>query len=415
MYVYHNTENDSILNIKHIYAREQLIQKLKHRFSTYGYREISTSVFEKYKLYATMNGTVNQQEMIKTIDNTGEVLVLRPDVTIPLTKQLAQKQPKLHKDLRYFYILDVYRQKNSTKDYEQFMQAGVEYFGNGSYEADGEIIALAAHVLKELNVGNFTIELGHAGFFKQLISEIRICKEDFAELRRFIQGKNIPELERLLERLALPEQTKKIINNLPLLYGKLDDVIAKTKELPLSEALHDKLDDISAIYDVLKSYDVAEHIVIDLSLINHMDYYSDIIFQGFIERIGKTVLMGGRYDTLSHHFGAEFPAIGFAFDMDLLLAGCSLQKDFVIPPIDIVIFYDKKEEKRAISLAQQLRERAYHVLTYVKTDETGHIPDATAVVTISDGSLSYRDSTREATVQTEDELIQRIENIWEEA
>lgn len=93
------------------------------------------------------------------------------------------------------------------------MQAGVEYFGNGSYEADGEIIALAAHVLKELNVGNFTIELGHAGFFKQLISEIRIRKEDFAELRRFIQGKNIPELERLLERLALPEQTEEVEAN----------------------------------------------------------------------------------------------------------------------------------------------------------------------------------------------------------
>src|SRR5699024_1564847 len=117
-----------------------LIKQLKSRFSTYGYREISTSVFEKYNLYATMNGTVNHREMIKTIDNTGQVLVLRPDITIPLTKELANNSTILQEDLRYFYVLDVYRQITDTHEYRQHTQAGVEYFGNPSAEADAEII-----------------------------------------------------------------------------------------------------------------------------------------------------------------------------------------------------------------------------------------------------------------------------------
>ena len=413
MYVYHNTENDSILNTNRIYAREQIIDKLKTRFSTYGYREISASVFEKYNLYATMNGTVNHREMIKTIDNTGQVLVLRPDVTIPLTKQIAAKHPTLQKDLRYFYVLDVYRQTNGTKEYEQFTQAGVEFFGNGSYEADGELIALAAHVLRDLQVGNFTIELGHAGFFKQIISEIDLRKEDFVELKRYIQGKNIPEMERLLERLTIREDMKQIIASLPLLYGKLTEVLETTKKLPLSKPLQQILDDIQAIYEVLEAYDVANHIVIDLSLINHMDYYSDIIFQGFIERIGKTVLMGGRYDTLAKHFDASFPAIGFAFDMELLLAGSTLVNKPVVPPIDFAILYEKKDEKRAIYLAQQLRNKNYHVVTYVSS-ESNHIPETKAAVTLTGETISLTTDQLKETVTTGEQLINLIEKIWEE-
>src|SRR5699024_7163987 len=109
MYVYHNIETDSVLNNNHIIARETLVKHLKSRLATHGYREISTSVFEKYNLYATMNGTVNHREMVKTIDNTGQVLVLRPDITIPLTKELASNRTTLDEDLRYFYVLDVYR------------------------------------------------------------------------------------------------------------------------------------------------------------------------------------------------------------------------------------------------------------------------------------------------------------------
>src|SRR5690625_2143504 len=89
MYLYHNIENDLVINVEKIHYREQIIHKLKQRFLTYGYNEIHTSTFENYDLYANMNGTVNHQEMIKTIDNTGKVLVLRPDITIPITQQIA--------------------------------------------------------------------------------------------------------------------------------------------------------------------------------------------------------------------------------------------------------------------------------------------------------------------------------------
>lgn len=414
MYVYHNIETDAVLNNNEIYARETLIEQLKSHFSTYGYREISTSVFEKYNLYATMNGTVNHREMVKTIDNTGQVLVLRPDITIPLTKELASNRTTLEEDLRYFYTLDVYRQITETHEYKQHTQAGVEYFGNPSVEADAEIIALAANILNDLQVGTFTIELGHAGFFKQIIDEIQLDEDDFRELKRLIQGKNVPEIEQFLQTLDLAEHITQIIGMLPFLYGKLADVLEKTAQLPLTEALKEKLATVEAIYKVLESYGVAEHIVIDLSLINHMDYYSDIIFQGFIERIGKPVLMGGRYDSLAKHFNANFPAIGFAYDIDLLLAGSSIRKRSTVPPIDIVIEYDKQVEKRAIQLAQNIRAQGFDVVTYVHHAERVNIPKATATITVDGPTLSCNKNGQTENFSTDKAVLQWIFDTWEE-
>lgn len=414
MYLYHNIETDTVLNNNEIYARETLIKQLKSRFSTYGYREISTSVFEKYNLYATMNGTVNHREMIKTIDNTGQVLVLRPDITIPLTKELANNSTILQEDLRYFYVLDVYRQITDTHEYRQHTQAGVEYFGNPSAEADAEIIALAAHILQDLKVGNFTIELGHAGFFKQIMENIELNDDDFRELKRIILGKNVPDMEGLLQRIDLSDDMQQIIRSLPLLYGKLPDVLAKTAKLPLTAALKEKLADIEGIYKVLEAYDVADHIVIDLSLINHMDYYSDIIFQGFIERIGKTVLMGGRYDTLSKHFKADFPAIGFAYDIDLLLAGSSLRETVSVPTVDFVIEYDKQLEKRAIQLAQSLRVNKLDVVTYASNTDGVNIPESSATIRLEADSIVYQEDEVTEKFASDEELLQAILQTREE-
>src|SRR5690625_2436780 len=284
MYLYHNIENDSLINVKQIYKRQQIISKIKQRFSTYGYQEITTSTFEHYDLYAKMNGTVNHHEMIKTIDNTGQVLVLRPDITIPITQQIAVNNKELQEDLRYFYVSDVFRQTPESKKYRESTQAGVEYFGNPQPEADAEIIALAIHLLKDIHVENFKIELGHAGFFKQLVNEMALKKQDLQELKNYIQAKNITEIEQILDDLEVDVTIKEIVSSLPFLYGNPNKVIDKAMKLPLGDTLKHTLQNINEIYHVLESYGVSENVVIDLSLINHMDYYSDMIFQGFIEK-----------------------------------------------------------------------------------------------------------------------------------
>src|SRR5690625_5255512 len=102
-YTFDNT-NDSDIYLYQM--QERLIATLKSRFTTYGYKQIQTPTFEPYDLYTTVNGTIRLDEMIKVIDHSGKVLVMRPDVTIPITQQIAAKYPKLTEEIRYFYVTD---------------------------------------------------------------------------------------------------------------------------------------------------------------------------------------------------------------------------------------------------------------------------------------------------------------------
>ena len=55
---------------------ERVIKTINKRFTTYGYKRIKTSAFEQYDLYSKVNSSINQNEMIKVIDRTGQVLVI---------------------------------------------------------------------------------------------------------------------------------------------------------------------------------------------------------------------------------------------------------------------------------------------------------------------------------------------------
>ncbi len=410
MYLHHNIDNDFVIPIDKIYERNQLVRLLKNRFYHYGYKEIDTPTLESYDMYSELNGTVNRQEMIKTIDNTGQVRVLRPDITIPITRKIAQQHKQLTKDLRYFYVHNVFRHALETKEQLENKQAGVEYFGNSSVEADAEIIALAYEVLDHLQVNHFKIEIGHAGFFKQLVKEMQLEKHDLNRLKNSIRAKNVGEIDEILSKLHIDDSLKSVVTTLPFLYGNYEDVIQKANGLPLSDTLKETLQNINTLFTILDDDSVIENIVIDLSLINHMDYYSAIIFQGFIEKIGKPVLMGGRYDQLANQFSANIPAIGFAFNVDLLMKGIPTSFFQQKPQIDVCIYYDEPMQKLSFLSAKKLRNSDFTVVTYPEKEQQRNRVDAMAMLHIKKGEFLLTIQGQKTNYPNLDDVISTLKN-----
>src|SRR5699024_11696665 len=126
--------------------------------------------------------TRSKRDWSSDVCSSDLVLVLRPDVTIPLTERLARRAKTIKSDLRYFYVHDVYRQSETDVRDRETLQAGVEYFGNVSLEADAEVIALAADIFKCNDINQFTIEIGHAGFFKQFVQQLSLSDDQLTEL-----------------------------------------------------------------------------------------------------------------------------------------------------------------------------------------------------------------------------------------
>lgn len=351
-------------NVKDYQKYERTIKTIQKRFKTYGYERIKTPTFEMYDLYSTVTSSINQKEMVKLVDRSGGVLVLRPDVTIPITKELADNFTKLPNELRYYYVQDVFRQSALKDEGIESTQAGVEYFCESSAEADAEVIALACHTLKDLGFNDIKIEVGHAGFFKELIKLINLKERDIEKLKNIIKAKNIVEIEQFLSGIGVEEEIRKAIAKTPFLYGAPIQVSTKAREIVQTKKMDETLDYLIEVYKILKLYGLEDNIVMDLGLINHMGYYSDIIFQGFVGKFGKPVLMGGRYNELGNKFGAELPAIGFACEVESLIKAGTGDVVSQRMPTDIKIEYDAGYLIEGISIANELRERNYTVLSY---------------------------------------------------
>ena len=127
------------------------------------------------------------------------------------------------------------------------------------------------------------------------------------------------EIGPFLAKFKCRQRGPRIIERIPFLYGNPADVSERTKGIVLSQKMQDTFDYLLDVYDILKMYGLEQYIVIDLGLINQMGYYSGVIFQGYVEKFGKPVLMGGRYDRLGDEFGAALPAIGFACEIESLV------------------------------------------------------------------------------------------------
>jgi ATP phosphoribosyltransferase regulatory subunit len=97
---------------------------------------------------------------------------------------------------------------------------------------------------------------------------------------------------------------------------------------------------------------------IDLGLVHRNNYYTGVVFRGFIEGSGLTVLSGGRYDMLIGEFGKQLPATGFGVEIDALANAMLSRGD--IPPskaVDVLVFGEDGYEMQALAHARGLNAK----------------------------------------------------------
>ena len=70
------------------------------------------------------------------------------------------------------------------------------------------------------------------------------------------------------------------------------------------------------LYQALDEAGYGDRIMIDLGLVHEMDYYTGIMFRGYIGGAGAAILAGGRYNALCAKFGRDLPAGGFGIDVE---------------------------------------------------------------------------------------------------
>jgi ATP phosphoribosyltransferase regulatory subunit len=84
------------------------------------------------------------------------------------------------------------------------------------------------------------------------------------------------------------------------------------------ESAAQALEQLRRLYEAIPNQSKADHLRLDLSMINDISYYNGVIFQGFVQGVPHCLLAGGQYDRLMERFGKQGGALGFALYLDEL-------------------------------------------------------------------------------------------------
>lgn len=359
--------------------KENIINKIKGIYKSFGYRQIATPTFEYYDLFSSLQGTISKDEMFKLIDSSGKILVLRPDATVPIARMAAESYKKYGGYMKFSYVTSVFRINNEQSGLKrEFTQAGIEYLGMDSKESDAEVIALGIEILIKCGITDFQIDLGQAAFFKGLVSSFGISEEDEELVRKLIEQKNFTELNSLLKNLNIPEKLKESILKIPYLYGAPERVIEEAKTIVCNEDMEASLNNLKEVYEILKDYGYGEYISVDLGLINHLHYYTGIVFKGYVSNYGREVLSGGRYDNLTQQYGYFMPATGFGLNVDELMEVMEMYRinDESLCYTDYLVLYNDDRRKDALDFASELRNMGFIVECDLAVDVARHIKNA---------------------------------------
>ena len=87
---------------------------------------------------------------------------------------------------------------------------------------------------------------------------------------------------------------------------------------------------------------------LDFSIVNDMNYYNGIVFNGFLNGIFECVLFGGRYDKLLKRMGRKSGAIGFALYLDLLEGLSSETREY---DVDMLLIYTSDTPSEQVNAA----------------------------------------------------------------
>lgn len=335
--------------------RKNIENKLRDSFEFRGYHEVITPALEFLDVVTISENGMPVERMYKLVDSKGRLMAMRPDSTMPIARLCATRLKNEKLPLRLYYNQPVYSVNPSLRGRsDEILQTGIELIGAKSKKSDIEVLVTAAMVLSNLRIDNFRMELGHIGIFNSLVKNLNVSNETSEIIRQLIENKNYPALNDLLDEMENRE-TAESIKLLPRLFGG-GEVFEKAGCQIKDEKVMEILDYLEQLYTSLSELGLSDKITVDLGIVNRADYYTGVVFKGYVEGFGEEVLSGGRYDELLSEFGEGAGAIGFAVNIDA--AANALMKTFKtkVPKAEVLVYSEWENEVKALEHVAKLAE-----------------------------------------------------------
>jgi ATP phosphoribosyltransferase regulatory subunit len=334
-----------------------------------GYARLDPPVLQPAEPFLDLSGEDIRRRMFLTTDPDGRELCLRPDLTIPVSRNYLQS-PAAGKPAGFCYLGAVFRHRECGTC--EFLQAGIESFGRADKAAaDAEMLALGLEATTQYGVGAPEIRIGDVGLFSAFVAALDLAtvwkrrlikdfnrksslKHDLEQMTltaangskeyqgvlaalagsdpkaahhlvtdllsiagiATVGGRSVAEIaDRFLEQSALnaptrlPRETRALIERFLSVAGDPDDAAGELRALAADAKL--SLGPVLDLFETRTGFLAARGV--DVRAIKFatdfgrgFDYYTGFVFELHDAAIGKNALVaGGRYDGLLTRLGAK--------------------------------------------------------------------------------------------------------------
>jgi ATP phosphoribosyltransferase regulatory subunit len=273
---------------------------LRGVFDDAGYGEVYTPALEHEATLRTGDAAA-AQPAYRLFDRTGEVLVLRSDMTIPIARVVATRYADVEPPLRLCYLQRAYRSVRAHRgEAREQLQAGVELIGapGGTDEA----LTVLCRALDATGLADYRIALGSAALYPALLDAAGIGGELREQMLKELATRDFAGLQREVRAAGGDEQ----LITVPQLRGGPE----------VLDAVGAPADGLRELYAALPA-DIQGRVIFDLGLVRReLGYYTGAIFEVLAPGQGVPLGGGGRYDDLLARFGRPLPAVGWSVEVE---------------------------------------------------------------------------------------------------
>ncbi len=305
--------------------REIVRQKILSCYQNNGYNLISTPILENLELLNMSDGGDNLKLMFKTVkrgdklnlnkENLTEADIteegLRYDLTVPLVRFYANNREKLPTPFKAIQMDYAFRAERPQRGrLRQFTQCDIDVFGDGTINAELELLKTSIDTYKSLGFDKLTLKINDRRILNQLVLFAGFKPEDVNTI-----CVTLDKLDKIAISGVVMELLDKGFNaeNINKLTESIDVVLEKGIDAVLNYGVEKQfVDDLKYLIETLNILtDNQFNICFDLTIVRGQGYYTGPVFEFYADGFNGAIGAGGRYDKMVEKMvGISVPAVG---------------------------------------------------------------------------------------------------------
>lgn len=317
-----------------VLVRDYLQNKIIEIYRNNGFERISTPIIEDIENLDKSEGGENLNLIFKILKRGDKLtsaiekgnyndladMGLRYDLTLPLSRYIANNKEKLVFPMKCIQVGNVYRAERPQKGrLREFTQCDIDIIGSSSPNCEIELILTTAKALTAIGLKNFRIKINDRRILRELLKSMGFEEEQLDGVCIIFDKMDKIGTQGVISELKEKEYNEAVVEKFQEFLERKEFGIES-----IGEYLNDKeaVDNVKYIMDSVKEIsDNSVEMVFDISLVRGQGYYTGTVFEVESVDFKGAVGGGGRYDNLIGKFtGEAVSAVGFSIGFERIFA-----------------------------------------------------------------------------------------------